>query len=88
MPEYTVEVNGDGRYGAPITNGKSQNGVVHVNGHLLDVDVTHERSATAVATLPREHTGNACKNCGGFDLVRTGTCDTCSTCGSASGGCA
>jgi len=30
--------------------------------------------------------GNPCKECGGY-LVRTGTCETCSSCGSSSGGC-
>ncbi len=31
--------------------------------------------------------GDCCADCGGFTMVRTGTCMTCSNCGSTSGGC-
>lgn len=31
-------------------------------------------------------TGNACASCGGFNMRRSGTCETCE-CGSTSGGC-
>lgn len=34
---------------------------------------------------PPAHTGNACIDCGGL-MVRTGSCETCSQCGST-GGC-
>lgn len=31
--------------------------------------------------------GDCCKECGSFKMVRTGTCLTCQNCGSSSGGC-
>jgi ribonucleoside-diphosphate reductase alpha chain len=86
MPEFIAEVNGDGLYGVPITNGTTHNGVSHLNGHI--VHVAPRPPATSVAVATRETTGNVCRNCGSFDLVRSGTCETCSTCGTASGGCA
>ena len=32
-------------------------------------------------------TGNVCAECGSFEMVRSGTCETCRACGKASGGC-
>lgn len=32
-------------------------------------------------------TGDICHDCGGPNMVRTGTCLTCQDCGTASGGC-
>jgi hypothetical protein len=32
-------------------------------------------------------TGDSCQECGSFAMVRTGTCMTCQSCGSSSGGC-
>lgn len=39
---------------------------------------------TAVVARP-QHSGNSCMDCGGM-MVRTGTCETCTECGST-GGC-
>lgn len=32
-------------------------------------------------------TGNMCDHCHNFTMVRTGTCETCTSCGTAAGGC-
>lgn len=32
-------------------------------------------------------TGDVCQDCGAFAMIRTGTCLTCTACGSSSGGC-
>ena len=31
--------------------------------------------------------GNVCADCGSFEMVRSGTCETCKNCGKTSGGC-
>ena len=36
--------------------------------------------------VPTSQSENLCRQCGGF-LVRTGTCETCQSCGSSTGGC-
>jgi len=36
---------------------------------------------------PIESTGETCRRCGSFMMVRTGTCKTCQDCGDTSGGC-
>lgn len=43
-------------------------------------NLTARRARSPVAS------GNLCRLCGGF-LVRTGTCETCQSCGNSTGGC-
>lgn len=41
----------------------------------------------APSNIPiRDYTGNVCRVCGGM-MVQTGNCQTCTNCGSTSGGC-
>lgn len=50
---------------------------------------THHAAAAIASrphTRPSVQTGEMCTECGGF-MVRTGTCMTCQSCGSSSGGC-
>lgn len=44
--------------------------------------------ATAIPQpVRRNYSGDICADCGGPNMVRTGTCLTCQDCGSSSGGC-
>ena len=38
--------------------------------------------------LTQGYSGDVCASCGAFAMMRTGTCLTCTACGSTSGGCA
>lgn len=49
-----------------------------------------QRIVTRSRMQPRrnvQRSGDFCDNCGGANIVRTGTCLTCVDCGSTSGGC-
>jgi hypothetical protein len=45
------------------------------------------RQQPAIVGLRGGFTGDACDTCGLFTLVRTGTCQTCISCGASSAGC-
>jgi hypothetical protein len=45
-------------------------------------------SASApVLDMPMRFSGELCQDCGGSNVIRTGTCLTCQDCGGTSGGC-
>lgn len=46
-----------------------------------------EESALAAKKVKGEISGEFCKDCGGSNMMRSGTCLTCTDCGSTSGGC-
>jgi hypothetical protein len=41
----------------------------------------HEMMTQAEIARSKGLTGNACQQCGGFNLTRTGSCETCGDCG-------
>lgn len=58
---------------------------------VVELDLSVKRASdwlpqAPLAIMPQT-TGDNCRDCGGFTMVRTGTCLTCSICGSTSGGC-
>lgn len=71
----------------------------HKEGELPRVADDEELflAAQAIATDPvsshadpktQGYTGNICQYCGSAKMTRSGTCETCTSCGSTSGGCA
>jgi ribonucleoside-diphosphate reductase alpha chain len=91
MPEFVSEAIGDGTYGARSSRNGHAN--ASTNGHAhKPAGETHRNgsangSASTLTIRTVEHTGNACSNCGDFALVRTGVCETCSSCGTSQSGC-
>lgn len=52
-----------------------------------NLDGTPRREARTIPAAFNGFSGDVCSNCGSASMVRTGTCLTCQSCGSTSGGC-
>jgi hypothetical protein len=55
-------------------------------GHLLPPDDFGDGvDLPTLDVRSQGYTGDCCQNCGGFRVVRSGTCATCADCGTTSG---
>lgn len=48
-------------------------------------EATEKRSADRTQARAVGFTGDVCKTCGNFTMIRAGTCLTCTTCGATTG---
>jgi hypothetical protein len=73
-------------------NGNGNGSAASLSGVPFGIAGTIPREAAAMlvqAEMARTagFSGNVCAECGSFEMVRSGTCETCKNCGKTSGGC-